>query len=321
MAYIDVFNGDADGICALLQLRHAEPRDSRLVTGVKRDIELVARADIEAGDAVTVLDLSFDKNRTAVVAALDRGASVFYCDHHFTGTVQQHPRLTILVDTSPDTCTSLLVNRHLHSRFAAWAVAGAFGDNLDEGAKDLAGEIGLSDLDTRMLHRLGTCINYNGYGASLDDLHFAPAELYARLLPFADPRDFIRHDHATFEKLTQGYDADLEAAEAIAPLRATPVGAVFVLPDEKWARRVSGVWSNDLANEHPDRAHAVLTARPDGTWLVSVRAPLHRKHGADMLCRRFPTGGGRAAAAGINALPADRFDAFVDAFFEFYAHH
>jgi len=36
MAYYDVFNGDADGICALHQLRLAEPREATLVTGVKR---------------------------------------------------------------------------------------------------------------------------------------------------------------------------------------------------------------------------------------------------------------------------------------------
>ena len=38
MADYDVFNGDADGICALVQLRQAEPRDTTLVTGVKRNI-------------------------------------------------------------------------------------------------------------------------------------------------------------------------------------------------------------------------------------------------------------------------------------------
>ena len=61
--YYDLFNGDADGICALLQLRLAEPRDATLVTGVKRDINLMARIQPEAGDEVTVLDVSMDKNR------------------------------------------------------------------------------------------------------------------------------------------------------------------------------------------------------------------------------------------------------------------
>ncbi|MGK0374442.1 MAG: hypothetical protein ACJA2E_000911, partial [Arenicella sp.] len=32
MKVIDCFNGDADGICALTQLRLAEPRESLLIT-------------------------------------------------------------------------------------------------------------------------------------------------------------------------------------------------------------------------------------------------------------------------------------------------
>ena len=43
MSYYDVFNGDADGLCSLHQLRLDEPRDSVLVTGAKRDIELLQR--------------------------------------------------------------------------------------------------------------------------------------------------------------------------------------------------------------------------------------------------------------------------------------
>ncbi|HZV66950.1 MAG TPA: hypothetical protein VFG03_18780, partial [Telluria sp.] len=39
----DVFNGDADGICALHQLRLAQPAETRLITGVKRDIALLDR--------------------------------------------------------------------------------------------------------------------------------------------------------------------------------------------------------------------------------------------------------------------------------------
>ncbi len=95
--------------------------------------------------------------------------------------------------------------------------------------------------------------------------------------------------------------------------------AAFLLPDAPWARRVSGVYSNDLANANPSRAHAVITAKAEGTYLVSVRAPLENKTGADELCRGFPTGGGRKAAAGINDLPGDSLQAFIDRFAEFYA--
>jgi single-stranded DNA-specific DHH superfamily exonuclease len=319
MADIDIFNGDADGICALTQLRNADPRESTLITGVKRDIKLVAKADVAAGDRVTALDISFDKNREGVVAALDAGAEVFYVDHHFAGEVPEHDKLTAIIDTDANVCTSLLVNGHLGGAYVEWAVTGAFGDNLKASARRIAEPLQLSEAALTQLDNLGTYINYNGYGSSLDDLHFAPAELFALVRPYATPFAFIEGDRETFEKLETGYRDDMGSAESVEPARADEKTAVFVLPDEAWARRVSGVYSNDLANAHPARAHAVLTERADGTYLVSVRAPLENKQGADELCRQFPTGGGRAAAAGINALPGDQLDAFIDALTAAYA--
>ena len=62
MAQIDVFNGDADGICALLQLRLADPAEATLVTGVKRDIQLLDKVKATRNDHVTVLDISMKKN-------------------------------------------------------------------------------------------------------------------------------------------------------------------------------------------------------------------------------------------------------------------
>jgi hypothetical protein len=72
MRYFDVFNGDADGICALHQIRLAEPAESELVTGVKRDIELLKRVKAGTGDLVTVLDISLDRNRSALLRLLKR---------------------------------------------------------------------------------------------------------------------------------------------------------------------------------------------------------------------------------------------------------
>ena len=46
MANYDVFNGDADGICALQQLRLNDPIESKLITGVKRDIQLLDHVEI-----------------------------------------------------------------------------------------------------------------------------------------------------------------------------------------------------------------------------------------------------------------------------------
>ena len=314
MAHIDIFNGDADGICALTQLRNAEPLQSTLITGVKRDIALVAKAKVSAGDRVTALDISFDKNREGVIDALEAGAEIFYVDHHFAGEIPQSPQLTTIIDTDPNVCTSLLVNGYLKGKHVQWAVTGAFGDNLKASARTIAAPLALSEDELTLLENLGVYMNYNGYGASLEDLHFAPAELFELVRPFATPFTFIEEAREILEKLEAGYRQDMAAAAALKPHRESDKTAVFILPDETWARRVSGVYSNDLANASPPRAHAVLTERPDGTYLVSVRAPLENKRGADALCRQFPTGGGRGAAAGINALPADQLQAFIDAF-------
>jgi hypothetical protein len=74
------------------------------------------------------------------------------------------------------------------------------------------------------------------------------------------------------------------------------------------------VFGNDLSNDNPNRGHAVLTAKANGNYLVSLRAPLNNKQGAAAVCRQFPTGGGREAAAGINDLPAAMLGQFIDTF-------
>ena len=66
MPFYDIFNGDADGICALQQLRLEEPRASLLVTGVKRDVRLLERVTAAAGDELTVLDISLQANAGAL---------------------------------------------------------------------------------------------------------------------------------------------------------------------------------------------------------------------------------------------------------------
>ena len=319
MTDYDVFNGDADGLCALLQLRSAEPRDATLVTGVKRDIKLLERVPAQQGDRVTVLDVSMDKNRTALLEVLAAGARVFYADHHFAGDIPRRRNLVALINTQPEMCTSMLVNDHLKGAFAGWAVVGAFGDNLLNSAAALAKPMRLSAAATEQLKNLGTYINYNGYGSNLEDLHFEPAVLYQRMRPYPDPFAFIQEGKADFEKLQQGYLEDMSAARSLQPQRTNASSAVFILPNAAWARRVSGVYSNDLANASPARGHAVLTIKANGNYLVSVRAPLENRTGADEFCMQFPSGGGRKAAAGINDLPAAMLDQFIDRFSTWYA--
>jgi len=319
MKHFDVFNGDADGICALIQLRNSEPRDATLITGVKRDISLLKQVDAKSGDQVTTLDVSMDKNSSDLQRLLDAGAEVLYVDHHFPGNIPESNKLTAIINEAADTCTSILVNTHLKGAFINWAITGAFGDNLKKSAQALAASADLNADDIQLLENLGIYINYNGYGSDLADLHFAPDDLYRKLVQYANPLDFINSGDADFVKLENGYIEDMALAAALQPKTATANSAVFVLPNEGWARRVSGVYSNDLANQNPDRAHAVLTEKANGNYLVSVRAPINNKTGAVDLCRQFPTGGGRAAAAGINDLPADMFEDFTKALEAAYA--
>ncbi|AHF04640.1 acetyltransferase [Marichromatium purpuratum 984] len=313
MALYDVFNGDADGLCALLQLHLAEPRESVLVTGVKRDIALLDRVEAGAGDEVRVLDLSLDKNRAALERLLAAGVRVRYFDHHFPGEIPVHPGLEAHIDTAPDRGTSLLVDAALDGAHRAWAVVGTFGDNFDAAARQAAAPLGFDAPTLERLRELGIYLNYNGYGARVADLHVDPAQLFERLRPYADPREFIAAD-AVFAQLRDGYADDMARAEALRPEVDETAGRVFVLPDAPWARRVSGVFANAQAQGAPERAHALLTRLPEGGFLVSVRAPLARPDGADALCRQFPSGGGRKAAAGINHLTEDDYPRFVEAF-------
>jgi hypothetical protein len=315
---IDVFNGDADGICALHQLRLADPADSQLVTGPKRDIGLLKRVEAGAGDRVTVLDVALSKNREALDRLLAAGAQVRYFDHHQPGDIPAHPNFEAHIDTDAAVCTSLLVNRHLQGRHLPWAVAAAFGDNLADSARAAAAPLGLSDAQLAALQSLGECLNYNGYGETLDDLFFDPAELYRQVRPYADPFAFIAEAPA-YRTLQSGYMEDMARAVALAAAENRPGGRVFVLPAEKWARRISGVFGNRLAVESPQQAHAVLTAKPGGGYVVSVRAPLATRSGADVLCSQFDTGGGRKAAAGINHLPDAEFGRFLALFYQTFA--
>ncbi|WP_322041997.1 acetyltransferase [Paraburkholderia sp. J67] len=313
MAHFDVFNGDADGICALHQLRLARPREATLVTGAKRDIALVERVAAQPGDSLTVLDISLDTNRAALCALLDKGIHVEYFDHHHAGDLPMNVNLMAHIDTTAHVCTSVLVDRHLQGQYRPWAIAAAFGDNLPRTARALAEMGDYTEEQIEELCELGEAINYNAYGDSVDDLFITPTALYEALKPYADPFEFIASE-PLLERLSACRDDDLVRAQQITPLIALQYGSVCVLPDEPWARRVRGVFANALAIEEPAHAHAVLSVNPDGNYAVSVRAPLECPRGADELCRAFPGGNGRVGAAGIDCLDSNRLDQFVTAF-------
>lgn len=309
MQFYDIFNGDADGLCALQQLRLEDPRHSILVTGAKREIALVERVAPGVGDELTVLDLSFKVNAQAVVHALGAGARCRYFDHHFAGDVPQHPNLRTFIDTASDVCTSLIVDRYLSGRQRIWAVVAAFGDNLLKSAQRTAELLDLDAREVLLLRELGEALNYNAYGETVEDLHYHPADLFETLSHYRDPRDFIQGE-PIFEVLRNAWQDDIARAKSLAPEWESAGGAVYVMPDAAWSRRVSGLYANQLAQENSRRAHAVLVKKSDG-YSVSVRAALDNPVGADELCVKYETGGGRKGAAGINHLPEGSLSSFV----------
>lgn len=317
--HYDIFNGDADGIISLIQLRLANPLQSTLVTGVKRNIQLLKNLSVSDQDSLTVLDISMEKNQPALSDALATGAEVFYADHHRAGDIPEQNNLTALIDLDANTCTALIVDKHLNGKFHDWAICAAYGDNLIAKADELAKQAGYSEEQAEQLKELGTLINYNGYGAEVGDLHYDPALLYQELLKYQSPFDVIADANSPFYKLQTAYQADLDNALAITAKHSSETLSVFELPDEKWSRRISGVYGNLLANQQPASAFAVLTKNAQGGFLVSLRAPLENKQGAGDICSQFETGGGRAAAAGVNHLPKELLGQFINTVEGYYA--
>ena len=315
MSHSYVFNGDADGLCALQQLRLTGGPAGALVTGVKRDIALLDRIVGQGVTSCTVLDISLDVNRAALVALLQAGTSVQYFDHHFAGELPVDPRLEAHIDLAPNVCTSILVDRHLGGRCRVWAAVGAFGDSLVDEGRALAAAAGLAGA-ADVLREIGVAINYNAYGETVADLHVPPTDLAEEMLRYPDPLQLAERSES-FRRLAEGYRSDMALARRIEPAQRSAGAVMFVLPDAAWARRVTGTLANDLAKAHAGDAVALLSPKSrdsGGGFVVSVRVPRDARVSAESFCRRFQTGGGRKTAAGINHLPAEALDDFRAAF-------
>ena len=164
----------------------------------------------------------------------------------------------------------------------------------------------------RSLEKWGELINYNSYGETKDDLFYSPEFLYRAIHPYSDPLEFFQSSEELV-KLREGFLNDMALAEAILPERNCTAGRIFIFPNEAWCRRVCGTFINKLAREEPYLAHSLLVERQDGTFRISVRAPLAKPYGAEKLCIKF-AGGGRAMAAGINDLTPGEVELFCEAF-------
>jgi len=319
MANIDIFNGDADGIFSLHQYRLHDPLPkASLLTGVKRDFCLLSQLENIRQCSLAVFDISFDSNRTSLLRLLQQDNQVTYFDHHFAGARIANPALQAYIDTNPTICTSLIVNRVLNNHHGLWAICGAFGDNLHEPALELAKTFHLSAKQIDSLQQLGELFNYNGYGSTLADLLFHPRELYEAVKPYANPFEYLKNSQQ-IEILQATYQADIALAMQEKEIKTPGKNRVYYLPDTPWAHRIVGVFSNIKAREQTDAAHAIITDNPNGSLRISVRAPLEDRRNADTLCKLYPSGGGRAAAAGINSLPKDSLDLFLHAFHSFYS--
>lgn len=315
MADFDLFNGDADGIFSLLQLRQVDPRpDAERITGVKRDIKLFSRISgrVGQGDRVTALDISMAKNTAGLTQVLNDGADVFYVDHHQTGTVPESKRLTVITDDAKETCTAYLVNQHLAGAKAAWAVCGAYGDNFQGLADTIAASL---DLPMGRLRELGELVNYNAYGMTIEDLHIHPSALFDILLGYPGPVEFLDDAHPIFETLQSGHRDDWNVAQSASEIDVSDAGQILSLPSSAASNRIGGLFGNALVDEEPEKGFAVLTELPDGSsYRVSIRAPRGRATtSAAYIATQFG-GGGRAAAAGIDTLNEADLARFIDTF-------
>jgi len=312
--YFDVFNGDADGILALHQFRlHFPQPEATLVTGIKRDIKLLDKIQTVTNGSITVFDISLDSNRDALLQLLAQNNKITYFDHHFAGVIPDTKSLTPHIDPSPVICTSLIVDTLLEGKYRSWAVAAAFGDNLHDTAQKAARTVNLSTEQISRLQELGELLNYNGYGADISDLHFPPDVLYLALHPYKDPFSFLA-ESPDLAILKRGFAEDMALAMEQKETDPGKMNRIYFLPNAPWARRVAGVFSNLRAREKKNAAHALIIENDDTTFRISVRAPLNNRKNADSLCLSFPTGGGRKAAAGINNLPVNMLDDFLDRF-------
>jgi hypothetical protein len=318
---IDVFNGDADGLLARHQYRLAHPINSvRLISGVKRDVKLLSQLSGISNAGVTVFDISLDSNAPHLEPIVaDVSNRVLWFDHHRRGQIQDGERLETHIDLSPKTCTSLIVSHYLGGAHLPWAIAGAYGDNLSDVALPLGLESGLDEDECSSLRVLGEGLNYNGYGESREDLAVWPVDLALELDAYDCPFDFLARS-PSMSKILEQKVADEKVMGEVEILHLSTSGEAVLLPRGGASRRMSGIFSNEKVYAEPDLAHATLTHLEDGSgYRISIRAPKSRPHGADVLASQFETGGGRAAAGGVNRLPSGKLSEFFEAFDEVFA--
>ena len=138
--------------------------------------------------------------------------------------------------------------------------------------------------------------------------------IYKALHTYSDPLEFF-HSSGELIKLGEGFLNDKKLAEDILPEMNCKAGRIFKFPNETWGPRICGTFINKLTREEPYLADSLLVERQDGTFQISVRAPLAKPYGTEKLSIKF-AGGGRAVTAGINDLAPEEVELFFEAFEE-----
>lgn len=317
---IFIFNGDADGIISQHITGLSGILPDRRITGLKREIQLLDRvADAENLD-LYVFDINLDTNRPDLLRLLEIPSTrVHWYDHHEPKEIPDHPRLKTRIQNVRGTCTALLAHAAYPGADPRWAAMAAFGDNIPEAALALLHPLSLDAAETEALREAGELLNYNAYGEAPGDVLYAPLEVAERMAAFRDPIVFLR-ESGLIEPLRRQLHEDEHKMGGLSPVDSLPGAALYTLPGEAWARRLGSTFANRAALADPGRAIAVLHPLQDGSFQVSLRAPRGRKDAApaSALADEYPSGGGRALAAGINRLPAEQVDAFTRRFFDTY---
>ena len=277
-----VYNGDADGICSMVQWGLVYGIEGHRITGVKRDIELLERVNPESDDEIIVMDISLARNHARAVELSSQGFDITWFDHHLAG--EPIDGIATNIDTSADVCTARIVEKFLGVE-SDWAQVALHGDGLSVHSSKPE------------FKELGELLNYNGYGADLSDLHFHPDELLLLCLQAETPQNFM--DTQAFITLKKGFESDLSNSKNI-----EPNNGYYLLPNKAWARRVVGVMAHRI-NESGDGPHVIAIDKGE-TLQVSIRG----NKGIGELCKKFG-GGGRATAGGIDALPKSEITALM----------
>ena len=277
------YNGDADGICSMLQWGLVHGIEGQRITGVKRDIELLERVIPNSDDEIIVMDISLARNHARALELSNQGHEITWFDHHLAG--EAIDSITTHIDTSANVCTARIVESVLGVE-SDWAQVALHGD-------------GLSQHSTKPeLKELGELLNYNGYGSDLSDLHYHPDELLCLCLDAKTPQKFMKTP--AFIILKKGFESDMSHANNV-----SLANGFYLLPNEAWARRVVGVMAHRI-NESGVGPHVIAIDKGD-TLQVSIRG----REGIGELCKMFG-GGGRATAGGIDSLPKGEITALMN---------